>query len=133
MDVTIVNLSQDQFFNGIITLIFTDSSTPVAPLPDRDLSITIKGLHPNDRVTKQIRFTLPTNSSAEVGCYFQFFKLDGTPYFSVNNTPYRSSEYVLKVFPIPHVRTFILAVIGSASFLTTLITSWDQVKKFLGL
>ena len=133
IEVTIINLNSGQDFNGIITLISSDSNTPISPLPGQNLSVTIKDLHFNDRATGKIEFTLPERSStSEVTYYFQVYKLDGTPYVSVNNTFYKSNENTLKVFPIPFVTTSILAITGSISFLFTVITSSDQLKKFWG-
>jgi len=132
IDISITNLNLNESFSGTITLIFHDPTIPFMSIPDKNLSLVIKDLRPDDRVTGQFKFTLPTGSSIDKAVYyFQVYKPDGTPYTSPNGTLYKSNEEEFLIAPIPYLRSFLAWLIGGGG-LGILISLRDQLKKLLG-
>jgi hypothetical protein len=124
VEITLKNLDTRETFNGTVILIISDLNNSVTSTLDRRMSIPIKDLLPNDRLTSQFKLKLSKDPCVEsINFHFQITLPNGT-------SLYESSEGVFLVSRIQGVRSVWIWLVSSGG-LGAILSYWDQIKKLL--
>jgi hypothetical protein len=126
VDITLTNLDPKVPFNGMVTLIISDNS--VTSTLNRRMSIPIKDLFPNDRLTSQYKLKLSKSPSTKsINFHFQITTLP-------DNTQYVTSNGEFFISPIQRIRSFWAWITGGSGLIGLVVTFlFERFKNLLGV
>jgi cellobiose-specific phosphotransferase system component IIC len=119
-------------FNGVVTLVISDLNNSVASTLDRTMSIPVKDLLPNDRLTSQYKIKLSKNPAVtSLEFHFQISLLDEN---SKVISSHKTSGGQFFISPITRLRSIWVWVTGGSGLIVLVINFlFERFKNLLGV